>query len=476
MGDASGIEDLRLHFTYDTSVCTEDECLTHAEKCYDKFILPTIDAFIKAHDTEDLCLENLSVDLGKLSPEEIPKHLSEALEIQWQQHKVAISEKNVQPDVREQLITYLLYEQLPWTEDEHCFRPDVWWKENAAVLENDKEFLFSLYACCKENVFALKRLFYLVDAPFLHQLDQRMESLANVPQAFLSRKYAKWGNSVFHRMTKPKDLLSNHADIYDNNTCFSVVYNEQFEVENKKIEILSNSEESRKNTASEAEKENEADVKIKAGKCETATPFVLLEKPTKNGERKIFLSPAEYLQYEANFIQLSSPNHYFTDTAGIVLLHPFLIDFFRRLGFLDEQRHFISMEKNERAVHLLKYMSGYKGIHYGHCLSLEKLMCGLPPAFPVSPKFRIRKEEKQEVEQLLAAVCQHWKPLQGTSIAGLQQSFLQRQGVFVRDALSWVLSVETSGIDLLLDQLPWEISMLMLPWAEALCVSWTYES
>lgn len=500
MEDENRIGNVNLHFTYDDSVCPEDACLSHADECYEKYVLPTLETFCRTHGTENLCMENLSVDLGRLLPEEIPMRLSEILEASLQQYIAASDTSDAAfpvPDAAEQLITYLMYEQVPWVEDAQAFNPESWWMEKAAGLWHDEGFLFRLHECCRQNVFALRRLFHLADASFFRQLDRQMEKIGNFPEACFSRLYAEKENIFPAQKERPEDVLEQYRKVYGYDD-YPAVYDGLSDVENEKIGTDSFPEEtiaaaavpamecirtemsSGPDNTDETGRTAEAPEKIfhsVNGRLETSDVFSM--KDTCSDWKKDMMSEESVSQYfqHYKYFQYFQNLHYATATAGVVLLHPFLVNFFSRLDFLDERQHFKSLKKNMRAVHLLKYMSGYRGIHYSPCLVLEKLICGLPPAFPIGSRFRISKTEKQEVESLLSAVCQYWKPLQGTSKAGLQQSFLQRQGIIRHDGQSWVLHVESSAIDLLMDQLPWEISLLLLPWTEeTLCVSWSCES
>ncbi|HLO95924.1 MAG TPA: contractile injection system tape measure protein, partial [Burkholderiaceae bacterium] len=66
-----------------------------------------------------------------------------------------------------------------------------------------------------------------------------------------------------------------------------------------------------------------------------------------------------------------------------------------------------------------------------------------------------------------------------TSVAGLREAFLQRQGRLAKDKPradappAWRLRVEKRGLDVLLDRLPWGFSTVRLPWMEGvLHVEW----
>ena len=168
--------------------------------------------------------------------------------------------------------------------------------------------------------------------------------------------------------------------------------------------------------------------------------------------------------------------HWMVDDAGLIILHPFLPTLFDRLGLLDEERQFVGLEAQEKAVHLLRWMAGFDAPHRDYQLALEKMLCGLPLAYPIEPFFELSDEEIDEGRQVLESVCQNWPPLKGTSVEGLQQSFMRRAAFITYEDNTWIVRVEGLTIDILLDDLPWEISLLLLPWKKDLImVEWQRE-
>ena len=164
------------------------------------------------------------------------------------------------------------------------------------------------------------------------------------------------------------------------------------------------------------------------------------------------------------------------DDAGLVILHPFLPALFERLGYLDEEHKFVNLALQERAVHLLRWLAGYELPHLDYQMPLEKVLCDLPLAYPMGSEIEFTDMEKEEGRQVLRSVCQYWKPLNGTSPEGLQRSFLQRHGSIAYEDNTWIFRVEGQALDILLDDLPWEISLLLLPWREEMImVEWQRE-
>ena len=67
---------------------------------------------------------------------------------------------------------------------------------------------------------------------------------------------------------------------------------------------------------------------------------------------------------------------------------------------------------------------------------------------------------------LLKSVLSNWPALKNTSIAGLRESFLNREAKLQLQDESWKLIVQSKAFDMLLDGLPWSYSTIKLPWME----------
>jgi hypothetical protein len=158
--------------------------------------------------------------------------------------------------------------------------------------------------------------------------------------------------------------------------------------------------------------------------------------------------------------------------AGLVLLWPFLSRYFAMLGLL-EQQQFADEQRRSRAVYLLQYLANGSTNAREPELLLNKLLCGLDSARPPEPAPVLAKAERQASEELLFAVTQSWSKLRNTTIAGLRESFLIRPGELWRKPDACSLTVERRSFDVLLDSLPWHLSVVRLPWMQLpLHVSW----
>lgn len=166
----------------------------------------------------------------------------------------------------------------------------------------------------------------------------------------------------------------------------------------------------------------------------------------------------------------------FTEDAGLVLLHPFFLPLFNRLGLLDEQDKFLSLDRQLRAVHLLKCLAeGFTKEQDDNDLFFCKLLCGLPYEFPIGDEFRIKEQEKQEINDLYRAILDYWNPFKSSSHESMRQAFIKRKGAVEKSEEGYVVRVAGSSIDILMDDLPWAISIFFLPWTSPFLVEWQKE-
>lgn len=160
----------------------------------------------------------------------------------------------------------------------------------------------------------------------------------------------------------------------------------------------------------------------------------------------------------------------YIDCAGLVLLHPFLPQFFKALGIVAED----TLLQPDRAVCLLHYLATGQVIAPEYELILPKILCNIPLEIPVESDVSLTTEEQEEATALLDATIRHWEALRNTSVDGLRGTFLVRPGkISLRDDGDWLLQVESKSYDILLDQLPWGIGMIKLAWMQQmLWVEW----
>jgi hypothetical protein len=148
--------------------------------------------------------------------------------------------------------------------------------------------------------------------------------------------------------------------------------------------------------------------------------------------------------------------------AGLVLLWPFLTRYFEMAGLIKDNK-FVNDTAANRGVFLVQYLVSGNAHAEPETLSLNKLLCGLPQEFVTTP-VAITEEEMNEGESMLHAVINHWAVIGNTSIDGLRDSFLLREGALaVRDE-RYELHVAKHAYDILLDHLPYSLSIIKYQW------------
>ena len=161
----------------------------------------------------------------------------------------------------------------------------------------------------------------------------------------------------------------------------------------------------------------------------------------------------------------SESEEIYIQNAGLILLWPFLPRLFETLN-LFQANQFIDPQATERAVLLLQYLVDQSSEIPEHLLPLNKLLCGLDLLDPIAAHLDITEPEQAECNTLLTAVIHNWSALKSTTPEGFRRTFLQRAGILRRYNGNWLLQVERETYDILLDQLPWSIRVIKLPWME----------
>ena len=160
----------------------------------------------------------------------------------------------------------------------------------------------------------------------------------------------------------------------------------------------------------------------------------------------------------------------YTGLAGLVLMHPFLPQLFRALGIADDDK----LLQPDKAIYLLYFLATGRIDAKEYELVIPKMLCHFPLESVVESNSILAAAEQEEAIALLGAVIRHWEVLKNTGAEGLRETFLKRSGkLSLLDNGEWLLQVESNACDILLEQLPWGISMIKLPWMpEMLRVEW----
>ena len=163
----------------------------------------------------------------------------------------------------------------------------------------------------------------------------------------------------------------------------------------------------------------------------------------------------------------------FCKYAGLLLLHPFFKHLFSRLQLIHDGS-FMSAPAREKAIALLYFVATGKMSAEDHELVVPKILCGLPLHEVVSDaSFILSSAEKEEALNMMSAAIEQWPILQNTSPEGLREGYLAREGKLAVTDFGIVFTVESGAIDVLLDHLPWNLSLVKLPWLNKLIrVEW----
>ncbi|HEY0027166.1 MAG TPA: contractile injection system tape measure protein [Allosphingosinicella sp.] len=167
----------------------------------------------------------------------------------------------------------------------------------------------------------------------------------------------------------------------------------------------------------------------------------------------------------------------FVPNAGLVIAAPFLGPLCERTELAaraaDGSLRWVEPEAAGRAVHLLQYLANGRTDAPEPLLALNKILCGLDPAWPSLAAIELTVLERETCDSLIGSILALWPGLSGSSAAALRETFFQREGRLSRADPGWTLEVERKTLDVLLDTLPWSFTTILTPWMpHPLSVTW----
>lgn len=166
------------------------------------------------------------------------------------------------------------------------------------------------------------------------------------------------------------------------------------------------------------------------------------------------------------------PDALYIGNSGLVILHPFLPALFGNIGYL-EKDEWLNDEVQQRAVALTQFMITGNEEYPEFDLILNKILCGYDIDKTLPADIVLSEFEKSEATDLLESVIKHWSVLKNTSAEGLRNTFFLRDGKLTMNEEEWLLKVEQKSVDILLNKLPWGISIIKLPWMNGMLkVEW----
>lgn len=159
------------------------------------------------------------------------------------------------------------------------------------------------------------------------------------------------------------------------------------------------------------------------------------------------------------------------NNAGLVLLAPFLPLFFRRLGLTDDQGGLASPPARSRAAWLTQMIADFPCAERD--LALNKILCGWPAELLLEAAPDKMERETEEIDRLLTSVTAHWSALGKASPSRLIDGFIRRGGLIRRSGGYYQLVVYKRPQDVLLNALPWALSLIQTPWmTDPMRVDW----
>ncbi|MGM9475505.1 contractile injection system tape measure protein [Pedobacter sp. GSP4] len=152
------------------------------------------------------------------------------------------------------------------------------------------------------------------------------------------------------------------------------------------------------------------------------------------------------------------------ENAGLIILYPYFKNLFNVLKLLNGNQ-FIDEFCRNKAIVYLHFLVYNEMPEDESRLVFNKILCGAEPEAVIAlNEISFTEEELGESVALKNVLIQHWTKLGSTSIEGLTQTFLIRNGSLIYRDGSYNLHVERKGFDVLLDTIPWSLSIIRLPW------------
>lgn len=211
-------------------------------------------------------------------------------------------------------------------------------------------------------------------------------------------------------------------------------------------------------------KEEKPSIKSKRGQTQKGIDIENI--PAVISQRVQLESEKEPLFFETNSSEIVVSN------AGQVLFHPFVSGLFDHFGWLDPQKQIIDKHKH-KAIQTLHYCATGKDVYMESEMILEKFLCGIPLKSTLPINSLLNDQIRQETNHMLTELIKKWPALKNTSPDGLRQMFVMRRGKLIQQESWFKLIVERKVQDILLEKLPWGLSIVKLPWVKKLLfVEW----
>ena len=168
--------------------------------------------------------------------------------------------------------------------------------------------------------------------------------------------------------------------------------------------------------------------------------------------------------------EVSQPDQEDSDTiviqnAGLIILWPFFYRLFDKCGFLID-RKFKDDQSVQKGILMMQYLvAGSTEINENE-LVLNKILCGVAQRTQIDVKIELTDVELEMCDSLLLGVLKNWEKLSKSSVATLRETFLKREGILIPNELDYNLDIVKETFDMLLDTIPWNISIIQTTFME----------
>lgn len=464
----------------------KDAVLAWQEQVRDSYwqkTVPALEQLFNQFSTEDTLsyIDLLEVDLGRISAEDLEPARFTTLLLQkltvvlqeWRQEQPAIADKTLPQHAFEQWLYYMEKGTLPW---DIQATEAAWLEKIQQTLALDFAAVERLRALLLKDADSTRRVVYQHTPSFLQQLLVLISAQAQEDWETLLRQLYE----VYARLTSQTTAVTLQDERY-------------FSLQGWQCLLLQ--------VARHPKGDNRAAIiglleqwpvfgvyasllvfwcKERGWPALTAVATEWMEKKTDMENNTADHSASESvvnaaivpMRRDSTAIQEPDKESWYTGNAGIVLLHNWLLPLFLQLEWV-EGRQFRDIVTQQQAILLLHYMCTGSQEAAEYEVLLPKVLCGWPLHKPVDTRISLPAAALEEAAGLMENAIAHWQVLKSTSVKGLQEAFLQRPGKLSSGEDHWRLQMEKHTIDILLDHLPWSISVIKLPWMKKpLHVEW----
>lgn len=428
---------------------------------YQEQIVDVVDAICSKYVANDewLRIDQLVIDLGNFTPSGLDINFNEVFKAGFEKaiheklSKISPLQKQLSKQISEaELLIYFLEKgTLPWWADEASIDFN---EISLEALKRRPEMITAFFVEKHFHKAVWQRAAYQLNNEVKNIIIESIEELSEARKLFET-----WLSLIISKMNeasiqlKYQETSINTTVIKNGNTIFSDPKNQT-----KLLEIL----------ISDVLLNNPADASvieqfIKENKTQI---FANLQ----SNEHLIFTSDQasdlinQFSNANADFPQEEITGNYFIQHAGVILLAPFLKTFFTNLDLIINNTEWKDKAAQYKAIYILRFLS--TGLHHAfeYNLTIEKILCGVSIDEPIPGDIELKTEDMAEAEALLSSVIEHWKAIKNTSVNGLRETFLKRDGLLTKQENGWLLQVERKTLDVLIDSIPWGYSTISLPW------------